>query len=61
MAHDDLIGRCRIGDEDAARELFDAYVARLIPLARRRISRAWPAASIPRISFNRFFERFSRD
>ena len=34
----DLIARCRRGDEDASRKLFDAYVERLLPLARSRIS-----------------------
>lgn len=33
-----LIERWRAGDEDAARQLFDIYVERLVALARRRIS-----------------------
>src|SRR5437868_15033379 len=33
-----LIERCRSGDQEAARKLFDAYVERLVALARRRIS-----------------------
>ena len=33
-----LVDRWREGDEDAARQLFDTYVERLVALARRRIS-----------------------
>jgi RNA polymerase sigma-70 factor (ECF subfamily) len=33
-----LAAYCRSGDEQAARQLFDAYVDRLLALARRRIS-----------------------
>jgi RNA polymerase sigma-70 factor (ECF subfamily) len=33
-----LLELCRAGNEDAARELFDRYVERLMGLARRRIS-----------------------
>src|SRR5713226_6239314 len=33
-----LIEKCRRGDQEAARILFDSYVERLLPLARRRIS-----------------------
>ena len=33
-----LAERCRLGDEDACRQLFDCYVERLVALARRRIS-----------------------
>ena len=34
-----LVDRCRKGDADAARELFDRYVDRLVAVARRRLSR----------------------
>jgi len=34
----ELAERCRRGDEDACRQLFDCYVERLVALARRRIS-----------------------
>ncbi len=33
----DLVARWRAGDQDAARQLFDRYVDRLVALARRRI------------------------
>src|SRR5882672_2722229 len=61
MAEDDMIERCRRGDQDAARELFDAYVARLIPLAKRRISQRLAsrvdAEDIVQSVFRTFFAR----
>jgi RNA polymerase sigma factor (sigma-70 family) len=33
-----LVDRCRTGDPDAARELFERYVDRLVAVARRRLS-----------------------
>lgn len=42
MTHDEsklLLARCEQGDEHAAREIYDRYVARLIGLARSRLSR----------------------
>lgn len=65
MAEDDLIGRCRRGDQDAARELFDAYVVRLIPLAKRRISQRLAsrvdAEDIVQSVFRTFFARLKDD
>jgi len=34
----ELVERCRMGDQDSSRQLFDIYVDRLVGLARRRIS-----------------------
>lgn len=65
MAEDDLIHRCRGGDEDAARQLFDAYVARLVPLARRRISQRLASRVDPedivQSVFRTFFARLKDD
>jgi RNA polymerase sigma-70 factor (ECF subfamily) len=65
MAEDDLINRCRGGDEDAARQLFDAYVARLVPLARRRISQRLASRVDPedivQSVFRTFFARLKDD
>jgi RNA polymerase sigma-70 factor, ECF subfamily len=65
MAEDELIGRCRRGDQDAARELFDAYVVRLIPLAKRRISQRLAsrvdAEDIVQSVFRTFFARLKDD
>ncbi len=65
MAEDDMIQRCRRGDQDAARELFDAYVARLIPLAKRRISQRLAsrvdAEDIVQSVFRTFFARLKDD
>lgn len=65
MAEDELIERCRRGDEDAAREVFDAYVARLIPLARRRISQRLASRVDPedivQSVFRTFFARLKDD
>jgi RNA polymerase sigma factor (sigma-70 family) len=61
----DLIERCRRGDQDAARELFDAYVERLIPLARRRISQRLASRVDPedviQSVFRTFFTRLKDD
>lgn len=65
MADDDLIERCRTGDQDAARVLFDAYVERLLPLARRRISQRLAsrvdAEDIVQSVFRTFFARLKDD
>lgn len=65
MAEDHLIERCRNGDQDAARELFDAYVARLVPLARRRISQRLASRVDPedivQSVFRTFFARLKDD
>jgi RNA polymerase sigma-70 factor, ECF subfamily len=62
---DDLIERCRQGDQDAARNLFDAYVERLLPLARRRISQRLAsrvdAEDIVQSVFRTFFARLKDD
>ena len=65
MAEDDLIERCRRGDQDAARELFDSYVVRLLPLARRRISQRLASRVDPedivQSVFRTFFARLKDD
>jgi RNA polymerase sigma-70 factor (ECF subfamily) len=65
MADDDLIDQCRRGDQDAARRLFDAYVDRLLPLARRRISQRLAsrvdAEDIVQSVFRTFFARLKED
>ncbi len=62
---DELIERCRRGDQDAARDLFDAYVERLLPLARRRISQRLAsrvdAEDIVQSVFRTFFARLKDD
>jgi RNA polymerase sigma-70 factor, ECF subfamily len=62
---DDLIERCRSGDQDAARVLFDSYVERLLPLARRRISQRLnsrvDAEDIVQSVFRTFFARLKDD
>jgi len=62
---DDLIERCRRGDQNAARELFDSYVDRLLPLARRRISQRLAsrvdAEDIVQSVFRTFFARLKDD
>ncbi len=62
---DDLIDRCRRGDDDAARRLFDAYVDRLIPLAKRRISQRLASRIDPedviQSVFRTFFARLKDD
>jgi RNA polymerase sigma-70 factor (ECF subfamily) len=61
----DLIARCRKGDQDAARELFDSYVERLVPLARRRISQRLVSRVDPedvvQSVFRTFFSRLKDD
>jgi RNA polymerase sigma-70 factor (ECF subfamily) len=65
MADDELIERCRAGDQDAARVLFDSYVERLLPLARRRISQRLAsrvdAEDIVQSVFRTFFARLKDD
>jgi RNA polymerase sigma factor (sigma-70 family) len=60
-----LIERCRRGDQDAARQLFDAYVERLLPLARRRISQRLASRVDPedvvQSVFRTFFARLKDD
>lgn len=62
---DDLIERCRRGEQDAARVLFDAYVERLLPLARRRISQRLTSRVDPedivQSVFRTFFARLKED
>jgi len=61
----DLIERCRQGDQAAARQLFDAYVERLLPLARRRISQRLASRVDPedviQSVFRTFFARLKDD
>jgi RNA polymerase sigma-70 factor (ECF subfamily) len=63
-ASDDLIDRCRRGSQGAARELFDAYVDRLVPLARRRISQRLASRVDPedivQSVFRTFFSRLKK-
>jgi len=65
MADDELIQRCRTGDQEAARVLFDSYVERLLPLARRRISQRLAsrvdAEDIVQSVFRTFFARLKDD
>jgi len=65
MADDNLIERCRTGDQDASRVLFDSYVERLLPLARRRISQRLAsrvdAEDIVQSVFRTFFTRLKDD
>lgn len=62
---DNLIARCRRGDQEASRELFDAYVERLIPLAKRRISQRLASRLDPedivQSVFRTFFLRLKKD
>jgi RNA polymerase sigma-70 factor (ECF subfamily) len=58
-----LIERCRQGDQDAARQLFDDYLERLLPVASRRIgqrlkSRVDPEDVIQSV-FRTFFSRLT--
>jgi RNA polymerase sigma-70 factor, ECF subfamily len=62
---DDLILRLRNGDNDAAREIFDRYAARLLLLSRRRIgqrmnSRVDPEDVVQSV-FRTFFARMKND
>jgi RNA polymerase sigma-70 factor (ECF subfamily) len=56
-----LVDRCRAGDEDAAQQLFDHYVNRLLPLARVRLSQRVAsrvdAEDIVQSVFRTFFKR----
>lgn len=65
MPTDDLIRRCRQGDQNAARQLVDEYVERLLPLARRRISQRLAsrvdAEDIVQSVFRTFFTRLKDD
>ncbi len=65
MSTDDLIQRCRRGDQEAAKQLVDAYVERLLPLARRRISQRLAsrvdAEDIVQSVFRTFFARLKDD
>ena len=58
---DALLKLWRAGDEDAARQLFDRYVAQLVALARRRISQRIAsrvdAEDIVQSVFRTFFQR----
>ena len=62
---DDLVQRCRQGDQDAARQLVDAYIERLLPLARKRISQRLAsrvdAEDIVQSAFRIFFARLQDD
>jgi RNA polymerase sigma-70 factor (ECF subfamily) len=61
-AEDVLLKLWRAGDEDAARQLFDRYVAQLVALARRRIGQRIAsrvdAEDIVQSVFRTFFHRF---
>jgi|DewCreStandDraft_4_1066084.scaffolds.fasta_scaffold82524_2 RNA polymerase sigma-70 factor (ECF subfamily) len=65
MSTDDLVQRCRRGDQQAARELVDAYIEKLLPLARRRISQRLAsrvdAEDIVQSVFRTFFARLKDD
>jgi RNA polymerase sigma-70 factor (ECF subfamily) len=63
--YDDLIRRLRSGDDEAAREVFDRYAARLLLLSRRRIgqrmnSRVDPEDVVQSV-FRTFFARVKND
>ncbi|MEM9367795.1 MAG: sigma-70 family RNA polymerase sigma factor [Planctomycetota bacterium] len=55
----DLVDRCRQGDQDASREIFERYVARLISLVHRRMSsrlnRRVDAEDVVQSAFRSFF------
>jgi RNA polymerase sigma-70 factor (ECF subfamily) len=64
-SYDDLIRRLRSGDNEAAREVFDRYAARLLLLSRRRIgqrmnSRVDPEDVVQSV-FRTFFARVQND
>lgn len=64
-SNDDLIRRLRTGDNEAAREIFDRYAARLLLLSRRRIgqrmnSRVDPEDVVQSV-FRTFFARMKND
>lgn len=56
-----LVDRCRDGDQNAARQLFDHYVNRLLPLARLRLSQRLASRVDPedivQSVFRTFFKR----
>ena len=61
----ELVERCRTGDEDAATELFNRYVSRLLGVARKRIgermnSRLDPEDVVQSV-FRTFFARLKND
>src|SRR5438552_12154244 len=65
VAADELIDRCRRGDQDAARVLFNGYFDRLLPLAQSRLSRQlssrYDAEDIVQSVFCSFFCRLKND
>jgi len=62
--YDDLIERCQRGSQDAAREVFETYVDRLVPLARRRLSQRLAGRVDPedivQSVFRTFFSRLKK-
>lgn len=62
---EDLVARCREGDQTAARILFNRFVERLLLLARRRISQRLSsrvdAEDIVQSVFRTFFHRLKLD
>ena len=62
---EDLVARCRNGDQSAAKHLFNRYVERLLMLARRRISQRLAsrvdAEDIVQSVFRTFFHRLQND
>jgi len=56
-----LVDRCRAGDQNAARQLFEHYVNRLLPLARLRLSQRLASRVDPedivQSVFRTFFKR----
>jgi RNA polymerase sigma-70 factor, ECF subfamily len=65
IAADELIDRCRRGDEDAARVLYNGYFDRLLPLAQSRLSRRlasrYDAEDIVQSVFSSFFYRLKKN
>lgn len=61
----DLVERCRSGDQSAARVLFNRYVERLLMLAKRRISQRLSSRVDPedivQSVFRTFFHRLRND
>jgi RNA polymerase sigma-70 factor, ECF subfamily len=62
---DKLVARCRAGDQDAARVLFDRFVDRLLVLARGRIGHRlasrFDAEDVVQSVFRTFFIRLRND
>jgi RNA polymerase sigma-70 factor (ECF subfamily) len=62
---DTLVARCRAGDQDAARALFDRFVDRLLSLARGRIGHRlasrFDAEDVVQSVFRTFFTRLRKD